>query len=170
MKIVVGTDGSPGGLAALKWALDLCRSRHDPGDTLEVVHVHRKHELTMPLFAPTSVSPPGRYLSDRPGSTIALEQASMGGRADLQDHYRHEAEQLLVDSLLAVGGGAGAHVTLTALAGEEGGRTLVDHARDADLLVVGARGHNRLLAHLLGSVSTYCTLHAHGPVVVVRGG
>lgn len=169
MRVVVGTDGSSGGLSALRWALNLCRERHDTMDALEVVHVYRRHDLAMPLFTPTTVTPPGSYLTDRPGATIVLEGATMTGHAELADHYRHEAEQLLVDSLLAVGGGAGVHVTLTALAGEEHGSTLTEHAKGADLLVVGARGHSKLLSHLLGSASTYCVNHASCPVVVVRG-
>lgn len=168
MKVVVGTDGSPGGLAALRWALDFCRDRHPGADVLEVVHVYRRHELAMPMFTPTTFTPPGRYLTDRPGATVTLEAATISERADLQEHYRHEAEQLLVDSLLAVGGGSGVHVTLSAVAGEDHGSTLAEHAKGADLLVVGARGHSKLLSHLLGSVSTYCVNHAACPVVVVR--
>lgn len=45
---------------------------------------------------------------------------------------------------------------------------LVQIAADADLLVVGCRGHNRVLRTFLGSVSTGCVHHASCPVVVVR--
>jgi nucleotide-binding universal stress UspA family protein len=44
---------------------------------------------------------------------------------------------------------------------------LVDAARDADLLVVGTRGHGRMTEALLGSVSMYCAHHAGCPVVLV---
>lgn len=47
---------------------------------------------------------------------------------------------------------------------------LVEEARDADLLVVGSRGHSELTGLLLGSVSAHCTTHARCPVVVVRHG
>ena len=45
---------------------------------------------------------------------------------------------------------------------------LVDASKGADLLVVGSRGYGGFTDALLGSVSTYCVHHAHGPVVVIR--
>lgn len=50
----------------------------------------------------------------------------------------------------------------------EAGPILVDAAKGADLLVVGARGIGGLERFFLGSVSAYCAKHAPCPVVIVR--
>jgi nucleotide-binding universal stress UspA family protein len=48
------------------------------------------------------------------------------------------------------------------------GPALVDASRDADLLVVGSRGHGQFTDILLGSVGVHCVTHAHCPVLVYR--
>jgi nucleotide-binding universal stress UspA family protein len=45
---------------------------------------------------------------------------------------------------------------------------LLRAADDADLLVVGSRGHGAFAGMLIGSVSEHCAHHANCPVVVVR--
>jgi nucleotide-binding universal stress UspA family protein len=48
------------------------------------------------------------------------------------------------------------------------GPALVVASSDADLLVVGSRGHGELIDILLGSVGMHCVTHAHCPVLVYR--
>ena len=45
---------------------------------------------------------------------------------------------------------------------------LVREAKDADLLVVGSRGHGPFTSAMIGSVSISCVLHSRCPVLVVR--
>jgi nucleotide-binding universal stress UspA family protein len=45
---------------------------------------------------------------------------------------------------------------------------LVEASKDADLLVVGSRGHGEFVGMLIGSVGAHCAAHAHCPVLVHR--
>jgi nucleotide-binding universal stress UspA family protein len=88
--------------------------------------------------------PPVRMTYDpRPAHLSQLEEARAVATLD--------PDQVLVDSVQGAAGPA-----------------LVRRARDADLLVVGARGLGGVTGMLLGSVSSYCVHHSTVPVVVVR--
>ena len=47
-------------------------------------------------------------------------------------------------------------------------QVLLDQSAEADLLVVGSRGHGSFYGALLGSVSQQCAQHSTCPVVIVR--
>jgi nucleotide-binding universal stress UspA family protein len=59
------------------------------------------------------------------------------------------------------------HLTLTAREGISS-VVLIDVSRNADVLVVGSRGHGGVVGLLLGSVSAACAEKAHCPVLVVH--
>ena len=72
----------------------------------------------------------------------------------------------VVDSAL----GANAPSSLKQLVREgNAARVLLDESKDAQLLVVGSRGHGGFAGLLLGSVSANCAEHAQCPVVVIHG-
>ncbi len=48
-------------------------------------------------------------------------------------------------------------------------QVLLDETKDAQLLVVGSRGHGGFAGLLLGSVSANCAEHARCPVLVIPG-
>jgi nucleotide-binding universal stress UspA family protein len=136
--IVVGIDGSEGSLAALRWAADEARLRHA---RLEVVVSWQYPALsTIPAFG---VLPPADEMSDeaKRGLTALLHDEGLADDPDLE-------------------------VTEAVLQGPAGA-ALLEAAADADLLVVGSRGHGGFTGLLLGSVSHQCVTHATCPVVVV---
>jgi nucleotide-binding universal stress UspA family protein len=48
-------------------------------------------------------------------------------------------------------------------------KVLLDQTKDAQMLVVGSRGHGGFAGLLLGSVSASCAEHASCPVLVIHG-
>jgi len=138
--IVVGVDGSEPSKAALRWALEEARLR---GATLRAVHAW----AVPAVYVHGSAFPP--ELVDR-------------------DLIRERAEESL-DAVVTEVAGASPAVAIEPATGEgPPGRVLVEAARDADLLVVGSRGHGGFAGLLLGSVSQQCAQHAECAVVIVR--
>ncbi len=139
-RIVVGVDGSAEAKEALRWALEEAQLR---GASLRVVHAWQ-----LPVAA---------Y-----GAGLAAAY-----HGELLEALRRDAEKL-VDQLLAEAGPPkGVEVEKAAVEGPAA-QTLVEAAKDADLLVVGSRGHGGFAGLLLGSVSQQCAHHASCPVVIVR--
>lgn len=136
-RIVVGVDGSPGSLAALRWAIHEAWLR---GASIEAVHAFH-----VPYGGGSAVMPimldPDEF---REGAAAELAKAvatvDQNGLAEPIKHLPIEGPASSV--LIEVGEGAA-------------------------MIVVGARGHGGLTGMLLGSVSRQVSEHASVPVVIV---
>jgi nucleotide-binding universal stress UspA family protein len=140
--IVVGVDGSEGSLEALRWAADEARLR---GAKLVAVHAwSAPYAPAMP-----GIGEPAALPVDR---TVVQQAADEALEASLREagvpREGIELERAVVEDSPAY--------------------ALLDQAKDADLLVVGSRGHGRIAGALLGSISQQVAQHAPCPVVIVR--
>ncbi|MCW2607034.1 MAG: uspA1 [Frankiales bacterium] len=138
-RIVVGVDGSACSGAALTWALQQARLT---GSSVEAL---------------ATWQPPAM-----------IGMAGYGSYADLGAVDLSEPTTDTVREAVAAATRLGdpVEVTVTVLQGSAS-RELVRASDDADLLVVGSRGHGELSGVLLGSVGLYCVTHAACAVVVV---
>ena len=138
-KIVVGVDGSAGSRAALRWAWNEARAH---GAALEVV-VAWQYPITSSLPAFGSMPTP--------------------------DDLEGEARDAMLAIVAEEGITPDAGVAVTTLVAEGTAvQALLGAAANADLLVVGSRGHGGFTGLLVGSVSQQCVSHSTVPVVVVH--
>lgn len=139
--IVVGVDHSPGARAALVFADEEARLR---GATIHAVHAWQYGYIG--YVGPESRLPPvGADIDElHTAAATALEASVREALPDTDVPIELQAIQ-----------GAPASV-------------LVEASRDADLLVVGSRGHGGFVGLLLGSVGQQCAHHAECPVVIVH--
>ncbi|MET8152502.1 universal stress protein [Actinoplanes sp. NPDC049668] len=138
-RVVVGVDGSPGSVGALRFAHDAAVDR---GATLRVLHA-----WTLPYmgFAGAAALP-----------QEAIDDLSAQAAATLRDTVRRagvDETRAPVETRLVQGPPAPA---------------LLEAAENADLLVVGSRGHGGWKGLLPGSVSARSAVRATSPVAVVR--
>ncbi|HEU5404726.1 MAG TPA: universal stress protein [Gaiellaceae bacterium] len=140
--VVVGVDHSEGAKEALRFALEEAKLR---GASVRAVHAW--------TFVP-------------PGAGFMEAEHTW---ADVDVSELHGAAEAALESTIAEVSAADTGVTIErrVVEGSPAG-VLVDEARDADLLVVGSRGHGGFTGLLLGSVSQQVAHHAACPVVIVR--
>jgi nucleotide-binding universal stress UspA family protein len=139
--IVVGVDGSKSSRAALHWAYDEA-THHDASLTV----ISTWHPASMPMTPPYGQIPPEGYASQPKRDALELLKGLV---ADLEERNPP------VDVRTVIEEGNPAEV-------------LIDRSKEADLIVVGSRGHGGFAGMMLGSVSQHLVAHASCPVVVVR--
>ena len=92
------------------------------------------------------------------------------GRTEPRDEMRLDAMRTLEASAQRVHEVAPTVHCHSIISEDSPAKALIDAAADADLLVVGSRGHGGFAALVLGSVSRTVLQHSPRPVVVVRPG
>jgi nucleotide-binding universal stress UspA family protein len=140
-RIVVGVDGSAPADAALGWAI---RQAALTGDSIEAVIAWQ-----FPVI----------------GGSYGWAGVAVTEGMDL----RAIAEKTLDEAISTATGQDSAVVVDRRVVEGYPPSVLVEESADADLLVVGSRGHGTFADALLGSVSQHCSHHARCPVVIVRG-
>ena len=140
--IVVGVDGSDVSRKALNWAYD--EAGHH-GASLIVVTTW--HPPALPMTPPYGNLPPEDY-GEQPR------------REALELLERFTSELVPKDPVV--------DIRTSVEEGKNPSKVLIERSSDADLLVVGSRGHGGFLGMLLGSTSQHVVAHAECPVVVVR--
>ena len=139
--IVVGVDGSPNSERALSWALKQAAAVRAPLTVITVHEVPKSYWGGIPVIGP----------ADGP----------------LLESLRQAAEEMTRNAAGQLGGPGPASVTVHAVSGFVV-KELVDASRDADLVVVGARGGGNSFVRLVaGSVSSEVIQHSACPVVIV---
>jgi nucleotide-binding universal stress UspA family protein len=146
--VVVGVDGSPGSLEALRWAVEEARLRKAP---LRAIHSWIYLHALVPALVGYPYTAEAAEL-DADDATAAAQQA---------------AETILDQAFAAIGDTHDAEVERAIVQGSAA-QVLIDAVSEHDLLVVGSRGHGGFTGLLLGSVSHQCAQHAPCPVVIVR--
>ncbi len=143
-RIVVGVDGSPGSLAALRWAGELAAQL---GAAITVVHGFEMPALAAGL----------RFAAVPPN---VLDEAADTARTRTQEAL----EGAWTEPLRAAG-----VAFRTVLVDHAGADAILGVAEEenAGLIVVGTRGHGGFRDLLLGSVSSHLVHHAHRPIAVI---
>jgi len=134
-RIVVGVDGSPASVAALKWG---ARQAMLTGSSLDA---------TIGWQYPTHYGNELLYVEDFDWAGVARST---------------------LDAAIAEAGTEDTFACGRTVTEGHPAQVLVRASVDADLLVVGTRGHGGFTGLLLGSVGNYVIAHAACPVLVVR--
>jgi len=123
-----------------EWAMQEAAARHAPLTVITIHQVAASGWIVAPVFLPV----------DEP--TV--------------EHARQAAEEAVAKAIAQLGEPQPVPVTIRAMTGFPA-QELIEASRDADLLVVGSRGHGGFARLMLGSVSDQVMHHAHCPVVLV---
>jgi nucleotide-binding universal stress UspA family protein len=139
-RVAVGVDGSAGSIAALGWAAKYAEATGAAVRAILAWHYPAAAGV-VPLGAPAKIT------------------------AEVEQEMREHLDQAIAAAYPGTDGARPEAVISTGHPAE----VLIDESKNADLLVVGHRGHGAFAGLHIGSVSMHCVTSAACPVVVVRG-
>lgn len=139
-RVVVGVDGSPASASALAAAVEEAARL---GADVEVVSTFVLTDYWSDLY--TVIVPPAD---------------------EIRSHITQQVDRMV--ATLTEGRQGSAPIIRTEIVEGPAAEMLVRQAKDADLLVVGSRGHGTLRGLLLGSVALNCAIDSPCPVLVVH--
>ena len=141
-EIVVGVDGSESSVRAAAWAIE------------EAAHRGSAVRIICAFEAPTSWLGMGEAL----GATMTI--------AVSEDDLRSYGSSTIEAVLEGIAIPEGVEIISDARMGHASD-VLINASKQAELLVVGSRGHGDIGSLLLGSTGMHCVHHSACPVVVV---
>jgi nucleotide-binding universal stress UspA family protein len=141
-RILVGVDGSPSSVEALRWAV---RQAGLTGGSVEAITAWQ---------SPTLV-----------GLGVSFSEVDTAGGDD--SRIRDAADNVL-RAAIAAAEVPGVHVKAEIGEGSPA-QLLLDAAQGAAMVVVGSRGHGGFAGTLLGSVGQALAQHSPCPVLIIRG-
>ncbi len=137
---LVGIDGSTNSRSALDWAINYVAAR---GGLVKVVMSWSYAPVAAAGYGIGGALPPADSMSDATEASLASALEGL-----------HVPDNVAVEGVVAEGAAA---------------RVLLHEAEtsEADIIVVGKRGHGGFVGLLIGSVATQVANHAPCPVVIV---
>jgi nucleotide-binding universal stress UspA family protein len=135
--IVVGVDGSEGAAIALEFAMKEAALR---GSKLRLVSAWE-----IPASVLASVVAGKEFYEEFRETAIKVARDAAEMVAEQEPDVEHE--EIVVEGQAA--------------------KVLLEHSEDAELMVVGRRGHGSFREMLLGSISRQVVVHAKCPLVIV---
>lgn len=136
--IVVGIDGSEAAEAALAFALEEAKLR----------------QLPLRIVCAWEIPP------------IEYAGAAFVPTPDIPASAETDADEVLAQAAAQLGSDHGIHIETASVHGHPA-TVLVEQAKDATLLVIGAHGHGALATLVLGSVSKAVAQHCTVPLAIV---
>ena len=138
--VVVGVDGSDESVAALRWAVRYAAATGTPVWALLAWH-----------YPTVAGQPPVGHAPEAVNEEVEAEEKATLAKAI--GKAAQDAPGVHIEGKIRYGHPA---------------EVLIEESGHADVLVVGRRGHTRVIGRHLGSVSQHCVNAAQCPVVVVH--